>query len=85
MPLLVLVVGLNGAGKTTFVEDRLRHFEAFRRLPVVNPDAIAAAQHISPAAAGRTALQARRTLLAACRSFAVETTLSGHSEVTLVQ
>lgn len=35
MPLLVLVVGLNGAGKTTFVEDRLRHFEAFRRLPVV--------------------------------------------------
>ena len=85
MPLLVLVAGLNGAGKTTFVQDRLRHFPAFRELPVVNPDTIAAAQHISPAAAGRTALQARRTLLDARRSFAVETTLSGHSEVTLVQ
>lgn len=85
MPLLVLVAGLNGAGKTTFVRDRLRHFEAFRQLSVVNPDAIATAQHVSSATAARIALQKRQALLEARYSFAVETTLSGHSEVTLVR
>lgn len=85
MPLLVLVAGLNGAGKTTFVRDRLRHFEAFRQLPVVNPDAIAVALQVSPIAAARIALQKRRALLKARQSFAVESTLSGHSEVTLVR
>lgn len=77
MPLLVLVAGLNGAGKTTFVRDRLRHFEAFRQLPVVNPDAIAVALQVSPIAAARIALQKRRALLKARQSFAVESDLVG--------
>lgn len=51
----------------------------------MNPDAIAAAQHVSSTAAARSTLQKRQALLEARYSFAVETTLSGHSEVTLVR
>ena len=47
----------------------------FGRLEVIDPDAIA--REMSPGKAAREALQRRRLALAECRSYAVETTLSG--------
>lgn len=84
---LWIVAGPNGSGKTTLTQ---RHLA--RRLPVVNPDEIAleleghqtgiADKTIS---AGREALHRQRRLLAEKRSFAVETTFSGHHEMALMK
>lgn len=82
-----IVAGPNGSGKTTLAR---RHL--VDRLPVVNPDEIARTLNPSnpndPAAAiraGRQALALRAQLLADRRSFAIETTLSGNQEITLMR
>ena len=77
---IVIIAGPNGAGKTTFAREFLpneAHCPAF-----VNADLIAAG--LSPFAPEQVALQAGRLMLrtiadhvAAGRSFAFETTLSG--------
>lgn len=85
-PQLWVFAGPNGAGKSTFV-DRYVH----GRIPVVNPDNIARA--LDPtlgaaarlARAGRQAVRERARLLAAGHSFAIETTLTGHSELDLMR
>ena len=77
---IVMIAGPNGAGKTTFAREFLPN-EA--RCPAfVNADLIAAG--LSPFAPERAAIQAGRLMLramadhvAAGRSFAFETTLSG--------
>lgn len=85
-PQLWVIAGPNGAGKSTLVSDRLQG-----RLPFVNPDEIA--RKISPAdfdnplnviQAGRQAVLDRRQHLAARRSFAIETTLTGKSALDLI-
>ena len=82
-----MIAGPNGAGKSTIV----RRFNR-GRLPVVNPDEIARA--IDPARinersvqlqAGRQALAERTRRIAARESFAVETTMSGHSELAVMR
>jgi predicted ABC-type ATPase len=85
-PQLWVVAGPNGAGKSTLAAKHLRN-----RLPIVNPDVIAANfsdnDPRSPAIleAGKIALRQRSALLAARESFAIETTLSGNSEIRLMR
>lgn len=88
-PQLWIVAGPNGAGKTTMtgmMKQRLR-----RVLPVVNPDSIAStlSDNVSGLSAvriqaGRLAMAQRQSRLSRQESFAVETTLSGHSERRLI-
>ena len=85
-PQLWVFAGPNGAGKSTLVARRLRD-----RLPIVNPDVIAieiSREHPDTPAiieAGKIAVKRRMALLAEGRSFAVETTLSGNSEIRLMR
>lgn len=84
-PDLWIVAGVNGSGKSTFIDRFNRH-----HLPVVNPDNIVLTlNHIAPlqrnAQAGRLALEQRTQLLQNHQSFAIETTLTGNSEFTLLK
>lgn len=84
-PQLWVFAAPNGAGKSTIVDRYV-----LGRLPVVNPDTIA--RGLDPALvlptramrAGRLALVERAGLLAEQRSFAIETTLTGHAELHLM-
>jgi predicted ABC-type ATPase len=85
-PQLWVFAGPNGAGKSTLVARYLRD-----RQPVVNPDVIASDigqdDLSSPAIleAGRIAIRQRFALVAGGHSFAIETTLSGNSEIRLMR
>jgi predicted ABC-type ATPase len=86
-PQLWVIAGPNGAGKSTLVA----RFHVAARLPVVNPDVIARElkpNHRGETAimlkAGRIAAARRRDLLRAGHSFAIETTLTGHSELRVM-
>lgn len=89
-PQLWVFAGPNGAGKSTLI--RRQKFPDW--MPVVNADDIAAKLRqeqigVEEAAiiaqAGRIALKQRNALLAERRSFVIETTLTGHSELHLMQ
>lgn len=87
-PQLWVFAGPNGAGKTTLVE----RFGIAGRMPIVNPDTIAAVLRQSrpsdaPVAleAGRDAVAHRRSLITARQSFGIETTLTGHSETRVMR
>jgi predicted ABC-type ATPase len=85
---VVIIAGPNGAGKTTFAREFLP-FDA--ALPVfINADLIAAG--LSPFDPGAAAIRAGRMMLeeidrhaAAGRSFAFETTLSGHTYLRRIE
>jgi predicted ABC-type ATPase len=86
-PQLWVIAGPNGAGKSTLVA----RFRVAERMPVVNPDVIA--RDLKPdhhgettlmLEAGRIAAARRRALLSAEQSFAIETTLTGHSELRVM-
>jgi len=86
-PRLWVFAGPNGAGKSTLV----RRYKIADRLFIVNPDEIAYSLHQSYqnstaiiAEAGRVAIKQRKDLLQAKRSFGVETTLTGQTEVQLM-
>ena len=85
VPHLWVFAGPNGAGKSTLVAKYLR-----QRLPIVNPDVIAVGlggggPNTSAAIeAGKIAIRQRAALLEAGESFAIETTLSGKSEIRLL-
>jgi predicted ABC-type ATPase len=83
-PQLWVFAGPNGAGKTTLLEG----FHVGDRIPVVNPDTIARrldpGRQSEPAImlkAGRMAASERRKLVQRGQSFAMETTLTGDSEL----
>ncbi|MTJ80528.1 MAG: AAA family ATPase [Telmatospirillum sp.] len=87
-PQLWVFAGPNGAGKSTLV----RTYWVAARIPVVNPDDIA--RSIKPdhrgegeimLKAGKEAARLRREHLTSGRSFAIETTLSGHSELRVME
>lgn len=89
-PQLWVFAGPNGAGKSTLI--RRQKFADW--MPVVNADDIAEAlrqvkvrlnEAVIIAQAGRMALAQRNALLAEGRSFVIETTLTGHSELHLMQ
>jgi predicted ABC-type ATPase len=85
-PQLWVFAGPNGAGKSTIADRYVRG-----RIPVVNPDNIARSFGTSTGEAGRTlragriAVRERATLLVARRSFAIETTLTGHGELDVMR
>ena len=85
-PQLWVFAGPNGAGKSTLAAKYLRN-----RLPIVNPDVIAASfgpgdpQSSAILEAGKIALRQRSALHGARVSFAIETTLSGNSELRLMR
>lgn len=85
-PQLWVVGGPNGAGKSTVVE---RHGDD--RVVVVNPDIYARDlpkaldENARILAAGRLAVRAREELLASGRSFLIETTLTGNSELAVMR
>src|ERR1700679_1535661 len=84
-PYLWVFAGPNGAEKSTLVARYLRN-----RLHVINPDVIAVSLRASHPErsvvieAAKIAIRERTVLLAARQSFAIETTLSGHSEIRLI-
>lgn len=79
-PLLVIVAGVNGAGKTTLTG----HF-IFRKIHIINPDVIAKVHSCSIIEAGKMAVTERKELLLKKKDFAIETTLTGNSEITFMQ
>ena len=89
-PQLWVFAGPNGAGKSTLI----RRYRVAALIPVVNADDIAEAlrqqrtgksEAVILALAGRQALAERSRLLSEGLSFAFETTLTGHSELRLMQ
>ncbi len=86
-PQLWLFAGPNGAGKSTLVD----RFHVANRMTLVNPDTIA--RQIKPdhrddtatmLKAGRIAALQRRALIQTAQNFAMETTLTGHSELRMM-
>lgn len=82
-----MIAGPNGSGKSTLTQRYL-----VGRLQIVNPDVIAHALDQTESSlrktrlrAGREAIRRQETLLAAHADVAVETTLSGHHELALLQ
>lgn len=78
-PQIWIVAGPNGSGKTTFTRKYLSG-----RLPVINPDDIAAIEGVSPIRAGKLAISRQRGYLDERHSFAFETTLSGQHEIDIM-
>ncbi len=86
-PQLWVFAGPNGAGKSTLVA----RFHVADRMTLVNPDTIARQlkpDHRGDTAtmlkAGRIAALQRRALIQAAQNFAMETTLTGHSELRVM-
>ena len=86
-PQFWVFAGPNGAGKSALVA----RFHLADRMKVVNPDTIA--QLLNPAhpdapavmlRAGRMAAMERRALIQARQTHAMETTLTGHSELRVM-
>lgn len=76
---LIVIAGANGAGKSTysssFQEDGLT---------VIDPDAIARDKGPTPITAGRITIQRSRDALLSGSSFGMETTLSGHLPIAVM-
>jgi predicted ABC-type ATPase len=85
-PSFTVVAGPNGSGKSSLTAGSS---DIFRHFPLIDPDAIARTIQVnsknpSALAAGREALSQAAKFLEAGRSFAVETTLSGHNYLQMM-
>lgn len=87
-PVLYVIAGANGAGKTTFALEYLPHYGGCRNF--INTDLIA--RGLSPLdpdatllVAGRLFLQQIHNQLSARKTFALETTLAGQSHLNLLK
>ena len=80
-PLFLMICGPNGAGKSTYTKQS----GIGGSIPVIDPDRIAAKEHVSPFKAGVLAVNRIRDFLASGQSFARETTLSGKNELRLME
>lgn len=74
-----MFAGPNGAGKSTLIKRFISG-----GLEIVNPDILVVKQSILPIEAARQALQRRFELLSLGKSFAIETTMSGMSELKFI-
>jgi len=84
-PQLCVIAGPNGAGKTTLTKRWIAG-----RVPIVKPDGIATHLprkdgRLDEREAGAAALAQRAQLIADRQTFATETTLAGHSTLTLMK
>jgi predicted ABC-type ATPase len=85
-PSFTVVAGPNGSGKSSLTAGSS---DIFGHFPLIDPDAIARtiqvnSKNLSALAAGREALSQAASFLEASRSFAVETTLSGHNYLQMM-
>ena len=88
MPTLILIAGPNGAGKTTFATEILT--TDLKGTRFINADEIARGlSPFDPASvafkAGRILLQETADLIATGRSFALESTISGHGHASTLR
>ncbi|GHV59873.1 ATPase AAA [Campylobacterota bacterium] len=79
-PQLTVIAGPNGAGKSS-----LSVHPIFKNIFIVNPDVIAVENGCSPIEAGKIAIAKRDELLRENQAFAIETTLTGNSEIKLMK
>lgn len=90
-PLLIIIGGPNGAGKTTLTNYLVQRGRLNIDItPIVNPDNIALTLTIKNQTekefqAARLALTQRETYFQTKQSFAIETTFSGNSEISLLK
>jgi predicted ABC-type ATPase len=88
LPVFTVVAGANGAGKTTLTRFSR---EELQDIPILDPDAIARTMLVtagianSGVGAGREVLRRANALLDAAQSFLVETTLSGHTYLRMME
>lgn len=78
-PVMLIVAGPNGAGKSTLSSILVQRF------PLLDPDAIAREEGLSPIAAGRVILSRIQSHIDKAESFIVETTLSGKTFFNALQ
>lgn len=83
-PTLYVIAGPNGSGKSTFT----LALSSQSALPVIDPDAVARilrpdAPEAAMIEAGRLVIERAQDLLRQRQSFAIETTLSGHTQLRL--
>ncbi len=83
-PHLIILAGPNGSGKSSLMETLVKKQLIKNDWPLVNPDNIAKDRGVSPVEAARIALEQRNSLLQSKKSFVVESTLSGNSELKLL-
>ena len=85
-PRLTIIAGANGCGKTTLTRwDR----KTFASIPTLDPDAIektlqSTVVATSPIASARHVLNAAKQHVSRAETFAVETTLSGHTYLQMM-
>lgn len=84
-PILTIIAGANGAGKSTFTNSVIAELE----VPVIDPDAEARLlrpdePEAAAIQAGKQALSRARAYLQNDQSFAVETTLSGNTYLRMM-
>lgn len=79
-PQLWVIAGPNGAGKSTLTQKHL-----VGKLTIINPDELVKDYKISTLEAGRKALELRADCLAQNTSFSIETTMTGNTELKLMQ
>jgi predicted ABC-type ATPase len=84
-PVMTIIAGPNGAGKSTLTEDLFKRNILDKSHAYINPDVIAKDGGFAPVAAGKIALSQRDKCLEECKSFIMESTLSGNSEIRLMQ
>lgn len=81
---LIIIAGPNGAGKSTIYQDR--DLDIDKSISYVNPDIIAKNETKGNIIeAGKITLQRRKDLLSKNKSFVIETTFSGNSEINLIK
>ena len=84
---MVLLVGINGAGKTTFYYTKIKPFHDANSMsvPFVNADEIEKANNLGDSyTAARQAARLRKQYLSEGRSFVTETVFSHQSKIDLI-
>lgn len=86
---LLVIAGPNGSGKSTLYKYLVSRYKAFKNIVLINPDVIAEdikleSNIASSIQAGKIAIKMRNRFLKEKKTFAIETTLSGHSEIDLI-
>ncbi len=78
----ILLAGVNGSGKSTFVKEEPNNFEG---LEMIDPDKIQKEQNLSLVATGRKVHTKIESLFENKQSFCQESTLSGNQPILLIK